>query len=133
MIASAVTIPILGRTNGAAYKIGSIAYYANTPSAVLAFFLLFFIAGLRWCWIGRIRPYGPGRCRKCGYRLIWTRTSPVPERCPECGEATSAARPARRIPIARLLVDLPGVLAMLVPTGFVVMILLAFVGLLDFD
>ena len=132
-IASAVTIPILGRTNGVAYKIGSIAYYANTPCAVLAFFLLFFIAGLRWCWIGRIRPYGPGRCRKCGYRLIWTRTSPVPERCPECGEATAVPTRGRRISIARRLVDLPGVLAMLVPIGFLVMILLAVVGLLDLD
>ncbi|MCP4795648.1 MAG: hypothetical protein GY885_05760 [Phycisphaeraceae bacterium] len=56
-----------------------------------------------------------------------------PQRCPECGEATSATRPARRISIARLLVDLPGVLAMLVPIGFLVMILLAVVGLLDLD
>ena len=39
----------------------------------------------------------------------------------------------RRISIARRLVDLPGVLAMLVPVGFLVIILLAMVGLLDLD
>ena len=132
-IASAVTISLLARTNGVAYKVGSITDYANSPCALLTFFLLIFIAGLRWCWVGRVRAHGPGRCRHCGYRLDWMETGAEPQRCPECGEATSAARPARRIPIARLLVDLPGVLAMLVPTGFVVMILLAFVGLLDFD
>ena len=132
-IAIAVTIPLLGRTNGGAYKIGSITYYANTPCAVLTFFLLFFVAGLRWCSIGRIRPYGPGRCRTCGYRLVWTETSAVPERCPECGDATAVKTRGRRITIARRLVDLPGVVAMLIPVGFIVMILLAMVGLFDLD
>ncbi|MAC74407.1 MAG: hypothetical protein CMJ22_02320 [Phycisphaerae bacterium] len=132
-IAVAVTIPILGGTGGGTYKVGSLTYYANTPCAVLTFFLVIFIAGLRWCWVGRIRAHGPGRCRHCGYRLDWVEAGAEPQRCPECGEATSATRPARRISIARLLVDLPGVLAMLVPIGFLVMILLAVVGLLDLD
>jgi hypothetical protein len=132
-IAIAVTIPLLARTNGAAYKIGSITYYANSPCAVLTFFLLFFIAGLRWCWIGRIRPHASGRCQQCGYRLDGAETGPEPPRCPECGEAVAAPPRRRRIPVARRLVDLPGVLAMLIPVGFILIILLALVGLLDFD
>jgi hypothetical protein len=47
--------------------------------------------------------------------------------------ATAVPTGRRRISIARRLVDLPGVLAMLVPIGFIVIILLAVVGLLDLD
>ena len=86
-VAIAMTRPLLGRTNRAAYKIGSITCYANTTCAVLTFCLPFLIAGLRWCWIGRVRPHGPGRCRPSGYRLAWTGTSAAkrPQRRREAG------------------------------------------------
>ena len=130
----AVTIPFLAvaLTNGGTYQIGSFAYYLNTDGQ-LVFLLAIFIAGLRWCWIGRLRAPDPNRCLGCHYRLDGLDTDETPKRCPECGLKGSTVPAGRRIPIARLLLDLPGVLAMLFPIGIIVIILLGILGLIDLD
>jgi hypothetical protein len=58
---------------------------------------------------------------------------PGPRQCPECGAAASGSTGRRRVPIARVLLDLPGILAMLLPIGLAVMLMLAMLGLLDLD
>ena len=128
----AVAIPFLGRSSGLTYQIGSLAYYANTYG-LLVFLPAIFLAGLRWCWVGRLRPRDPNRCGQCSYRLDWMNAEPGPRHCPECGAAASGSTGRRRVPIARLLLDLPGILAMLLPIGLAVMLMLAMLGLLDLD
>ena len=128
----AVAIPFLGRSSGLTYQIGSLAYYANTYG-LLVFLPAIFLAGLRWCWVGRLRPRDPNRCGHCNYRLDWMNAEPGPRHCPECGAAASGSTGRRRVPIARLLLDLPGILAMLLPIGLAVMLMLAMLGLLDLD
>ena len=131
-IAIAVTIPILGRTSGGAYKIGSITYYANTYGLCI-FLPAIFIAGLRWCWIGRMRSAAPNHCLRCGYHLEGAVSEAGVQCCPECGADQSTAGKRRRIPLMRLLLDLPGILAMLLPIGLAVMLMLAMLGILDLD
>jgi hypothetical protein len=128
----AMAIPFLGRSSGLTYQIGSLAYYANTYG-LLVFLPAIFLAGLRWCWVGRLRPRDPNRCGHCNYRLDWMNAEPGPRHCPECGAAASGSTGRRRVPIARLLLDLPGILAMLFPIGLAVMLMLAMLGLLDLD
>lgn len=131
-IAIAVTIPLLGRTNGGAYKIGSITYYANTYGLCI-FLPAIFIAGLRWCWIGRIRSAAPNHCPWCDYRLDGVVSEAGLQCCPECGADPSTAGKRRRIPLMRLLLDVPGVLVMLFPIWVFGMLILATFGLLDLD
>ena len=130
----AVAIPFLAVTlsTGGAYRIGSVTYHLNTQGPIV-FLLATFIAGLRWCWIGRLRASDPNRCLECHYRLDHLNVDERPRRCPECGRRASTMPASRRIPVARLLVDLPGVLAMLFPIGIVVIILLSILGFIDLD
>lgn len=130
----AVAIPFLGVTlsTGGTYRIGSFTYHLNTQGPIV-FLLATFIAGLRWCWIGRLRAPDPNRCIGCHYRLDWLNPDEMPQRCPECGRNASRMPASRRIPVARLLLDLPGVLAMLFPIGIVGLILLSILGFIDLD
>lgn len=127
----AVAIPILAQSNGP-YRIGSVTFYANTYGPPLFLGAIFF-AGLRWCWIGRLRPRDPTRCADCNYPLDWLDPSRGPQRCPECGADASAQWPRRRLPLSRLLLDLPGLLAMLFCGWVVTILLLAIFGVIELD
>jgi hypothetical protein len=124
----AVVIPILGQSNGP-YRIGSVTYYANTFGLPI-FLAAILFAGLRWCWIGRLRPGDPTRCGHCDYPLDWMDSARGPQRCPECGGDASAKR---RVPLSRILLDVPGVLAVLFPILVVAMVLLAMLGVIELD
>lgn len=128
----AIAIPFLAQTGGGVYKIGSITDYANTYGLCI-FLPAIFFAGLRWCWVGRLRSAAPNRCPQCDYRLDWMTPESGPRCCPECGADPSAAGKRRRIPLMRILLDVPGVLAMLFPIGLFAMLVLAMLGLLDLD
>lgn len=86
----AMAIPFLGRSSGLTCQIGSLAYYANTYG-LLVFLPAIFLAGLRWCWVGRLRPRDPNRCGHCNDRLDWMNAEPEPRQCPECGAAASGS------------------------------------------
>lgn len=138
--AIAVTIPVLGNNGGVPYKIGSVTYYANTygPSV---FLLSIVFAGLRWCWIGHLRPRPKNRCGSCGYPTTGLAGTDSITRCPECGAEASLvaglARPAGAsgvfsgVPLARWLIDLPGLLALLFVGYVVVILILLASGLID--
>lgn len=138
-IAIIVVIPFLGRSDGP-YKIGSITYYANVYGPWVMLFAIVF-AGVRWCWIGHLRPRGANRCARCGYPTTGLDESDPTSRCPECG-ADPATRqgPTRRslfretfggVSILRWLLDLPGVLLLLVPVYVIVMLVLIIYGVID--
>jgi hypothetical protein len=133
-VAVAVAMPLLGRSSGP-YAIGSVTFYANVlgPWIFLAAILF---AGLRWCWIGRIGPRAANLCGRCGYPLDRLAAASGPPRCPECGTLASASAtghriPLRQIPPLRLLLDLPGVLAILFPPFIIGMLVLGLFGVID--
>jgi len=130
-VAIAVAIPILAQSKGP-YRIGSVTYYASTYGPPL-FLAAILFAGLRWCLIGRLRPRDPSRCGQCNYPLDWLAPSRGPQRCPECGADASARQTKRRVPFNRLLLDLPGLLAVLFTICVVAMLLLAMLGVIELE
>ncbi|MHC5211792.1 MAG: hypothetical protein ACYTG2_13820 [Planctomycetota bacterium] len=105
-LAAAIAIVFLGSHSGT-YRIGSVTYYANTYGPPLFVALLLF-AGVRWCWIGR-----PG--------------------VGDPAQRTSGRFPFARLPIARLLLDLPGLLVAGFAAWIVVMLVLGTFGVIDLD
>ncbi len=140
-IAIAFLIPILGRTGGEPYRIGSLTYYANSCGGILLWLAAIFLAGARWCWIGYLRPRDPSLCGRCGYPAAGLDDRDPSSRCPECGaDAATGRRPPPRwslreslrgVPIARYLIDLPGILLMLYPLGGIVAAVLMIFWVID--
>jgi hypothetical protein len=79
----------------------------------IVFGVLLAIAGVRWCWVGRLRGPRPDRCGGCGYAMTGLDPSDELVRCPECGADGRERRATRPVPLGRVLLDLPGVLAFL--------------------
>ena len=77
------------------------------------FGVLLVVAGVRWCWIGRIRSPRADRCGRCDYQMTGLDPSDSTVRCPECGADGRQRRASRPVPLARVLIDLPGVLVAL--------------------
>jgi DNA-directed RNA polymerase subunit RPC12/RpoP len=138
-IAGAIAIPYLGRTAGP-YRIGSFTYYFQHFSPFLWLALVMF-AGFRWSWIGRMRPRDRGACPRCGYRLDGLDARDPAARCPECGTDAAtrrmlAARPSLRrtfdgLTLARALLDLPALLAVLLPVLLVTLLVLMIFGFIE--
>jgi|GEM_PF-905560 len=111
-----------------AYRIGSLSYYLNAygPLIVLA---AIGVGGVRWCWLGHLRPREDGRCAECGYPTGGFADSPPNARCSECGaDATVQRTPTvrswlresfRGVTVARVAIDLPGLLIL----GFLALVL----------
>jgi len=74
----------------------------------IPFGVLLVVAGIRWCWVGRVSSARGDRCGGCGYSTIGLDPA---GRCPECGAEARERRNLRTIPVARVVLDLPGVLA----------------------
>lgn len=140
-VAVAMVIPLLALVNGSeAYRIGSFTFYLNTygPLTMLA---ASFIAGLRWCWLGHLRPSDARRCAICGNPLAGPGDSQLDARCSGCGaDATTQRTPTPRswiresfhgVRIARLAIDLPGMLLLLYPLFVLVMVILMLFGVVD--
>lgn len=79
----------------------------------IVFGVLLAIAGVRWCWVGRLRGPRPDRCGRCGYAMTGLDPADDSVRCPECGADGRERRMTCPVPLARVLLDLPGVLAFL--------------------
>jgi hypothetical protein len=140
-IAIAVAIPYLGRSNGA-YAVGSVTYYAST-CGLPVFIAALFVAGFRWCWVGRLRPRAADRCERCGYPTTGLGGGDAEACCPECGARVALLRSAASrsrlresiagVPLVRFLLDLPGLLLMLFPIWIVVTVVLMVAGVIDAD
>lgn len=110
------------------YRIGSLTYYLNAYGPLVMLAAMGF-AGVRWCWLGRLRPGKEPRCAGCGYLIGGFADSPSDARCSECGaDATVRRTPTvrswlresfRGVTIARLAIDLPGLLLL----GFLALVL----------
>ena len=95
---------------------------AASPSVLATF-----VAGVRWCWIGRMRPRREGCCG----------------RCPECGTGFAASHPGTQrsgflrrfegLTFLRALLDLPGLLLMSYPAFVVTLFLLVILGVIEID
>ena len=109
-------------------RIGSLTYYLNAHGPLIMLAAIGF-AGVRWCWLGHLRPCGKQRCACCGYLIGGFADSPPNPRCSECGaDATVQRTPTvgsllresfRGVTIARVAIDLPGLLLL----GFVAFVL----------
>ena len=135
-VAVAVAIPLLGWSDGP-YRIGSVTYYASMLGLPV-FLAASLFAGLRWCWIGRVGRRAANLCGRCGYPLDRLAAAGGPPRCPECGTVASTSTTGRRVPFReippiRLLIDLPGVLAILFPLLTVGLVVLAVIGVINID
>ena len=138
-LAIVIAIPLLGRSDGP-YPIGSITFFANVfgPWVVLAAIAF---AGARWCSIGHLRPRGRDGCGRCGYPTAGRAAGAAAGRCPECGaepsdqaserDRSTLRETFRGVPIARLLLDLPGLLLLLVPPYVIAMAILILFGVID--
>jgi hypothetical protein len=135
-IVIAAVIPFLGQSNGP-YRIGSLTYYANTIGPPL-FLAAIAFAGARWCsigwcWIGWDPDRDRTHCGHCDYPLHWMESVHGPRCCPECGTDVSSPPTRRAIPLPRVLLDVPGLLAVLFPLSLFAMMLLATLGMIEFD
>jgi len=124
------------------YPIGSLTYYLNAYGPLIMLAAIGF-AGVRWCWLGQLRPRDDRRCAECGYPTGGIADSPPNARCSECGaDATVQRTPTvrswlresfRGVTIAQLAIDLPGLLLL----GFVafvfVLITLVVFGVVPID
>jgi hypothetical protein len=124
------------------YRIGSLTYYLNAYGPLVMLAAMGF-AGVRWCWLGHLRPREDRRCARCGYPIDGFADAPPNARCSECGaDATVQRTPTvrswlresfRGVTIARLAIDLPGLLLL----GFVafvfVLITLVVFGVVPID
>lgn len=138
-VAGAILIPLLGRTDGP-YRIGSFTYYFQHFGPFLWLVLVMF-AGIRWSLIGRMRPRDRSVCPRCGYTLDGLVARDPDARCPECGTDAAtrrmlAARPSLRqtfegLTLPRALLDLPALVAVLLPFYLVTIIVLIVFGVID--
>jgi hypothetical protein len=124
------------------YRIGSLTYYLNAYGPLVMLAAMGF-TGVRWCWLGHLRPREDQRCAGCGYLIGGFADSPPNARCSECGADSAVQRTPtvrswlresfRGVTIARLAIDLPGLLFL----GFVafvfVLITLAVFGVITID
>lgn len=98
----------------ATVTLGSLAGWRAAPllwlerQGAIPFGVLVVVAGIRWCWVGRLTTSRGDRCGACGDSM---RGVDPAARCPECGAEDLQRRAARSVPVARLILDLPGVLA----------------------
>ena len=100
-------------------------------------------AGVRWCWIGRLRPRGANQCARCGYPTTGLDDSDPASRCPECGAGPDDRRTPtagasflasiRGASISRWLIDLPGLLGLLVAIFMFTMLMLIVFGIVVID
>jgi hypothetical protein len=107
----------------------------------LAWLACIMFAGIRWSWIGRMRPPSEPCCPQCGYRLNGHGTDEQPVQCPECGarghvrDPLTARSYLRRsmmgLTLGRVLIDLPLLLSILLPMWVVVMIVLMLLGVIE--
>lgn len=124
------------------YRIGSPEDYlllCGLPVWLLAMF----VAGARWCWIGRMRPRREDCCGRCGYPTRGLDPSDALGRCPECGTRFAASHPGTRrsvfrrrfegLTFLRALLDLPGLLLMSFPAYVVTLLLLVTLGVIEID
>lgn len=144
-IAVVMPIPVVAgaqNDSSGAYRIGSLTYYLNAYGPLVMLAAMGF-TGARWCWLGHLRPREDRRCAGCGYLIGGFADSPPNARCSECGaDATVQRTPTvrswlresfRGVTIARLAIDLPGLLLL----GFVafvfVLITLVVFGVITID
>lgn len=135
----AIAVPLLGRTDGP-YRIGSPTYYIQTLGPLVWLGAIMF-AGMRWAWVGRMRPRCGDSCARCGYSLdgLGARDPRTP--CPECGahgrarEVATVWSYARQsfagLTLARALIDLPLLIALLFPLWILVALALMLLGVID--
>ena len=109
----AASIPVLASIDvrGIARPIGE---FCNEYGPIM-FGALLVVAGVRWCWVGRLGAPRPDRCGRCGYAMMGLDQSDPAVRCPECGADGRERTAMRPVPLARVLLDLPGVLVGLRP------------------
>ena len=103
----AASIPVLASIDvrGIARPIGE---FCNEYGPIM-FGALLVVAGVRWCWVGRLGAPRPDRCGRCGYAMMGLDQSDPAVRCPECGADGRERTAMRPVPLARVLLDLPGV------------------------
>lgn len=112
-----MAIPLLWWSDGP-YRIGSVTDYASMLGLPV-----FLAANL---------------CGRCGYPVDRLAAAGGAPRCPECGTVASTSTTGRRVPFReipplRLLIDLPGVLAILFPRLTVGLAVLAVIGVINID
>ena len=140
-VAVTVTVPFLFQTDGSGFfRIGSLADYVNTFGPLIMLAAIAF-AGVRWCWLGHLRPRDARCCARCGYPIGDVDHSRSDARCPECGADPTIRRTAnacrwiresfRGVSLARLLLDLPGLLLLLIPVCAFLIVTLVIIGVID--
>lgn len=130
-VAIVVLIPLVARAvtdPSGTYRIGSLPFYLNVYGPFILLAAMTF-AGLRWCWLGHLRPRKGRRCARCGYPSPETATPAPDARCSECGADAIAQRTYtagsllrecfRGVTLGRLAIDLPGLLIL----GFLALVL----------
>ena len=144
-VAIVVLIPVAARAGtdpSGTYRIGSPVFYLNMYGPLVMLAAMVF-AGLRWCWIGHLRPRAGRRCARCDYPSPGTAPLARDARCSECGADAIAQRTHtagsllracfRGVTLARLAIDLPGLLLMAFAAFVVVLITLALFGVISID
>lgn len=144
-VAIVVLIPLVARAGtdpSGTYRIGSLTFYLNVYGPFVLLAAMTF-AGLRWCWLGHLRPRKGRRCARCGYPSPET-SAPAPDaRCSECGADAIAQRTHtlgslmrecfRGVTLGRLAIDLPGLLLLAYGAFVVALIMLFLFGLISID
>lgn len=135
-IAIAAATFFLARSSGP-YRIGSITYVASTFGPLVILLAMMFAAvrwcAIGWCWVGAPLDHDPSRCGRCDYPLVGLDVIRGLVCCPECGGDLGVPSNRRRIPLARAMLDLPGLLIVLGALALVALVVLAAVGVVELD
>jgi hypothetical protein len=144
-VAIVVLIPLVARAGtdpSGTYRIGSLTFYLNAYGPFVLLAAMTF-AGLRWCWLGHLRPRKGRRCACCGYPSPETAIPAPDARCSECGADAIAQRTHtlvslvrecfRGVTLGRLAIDLPGILILAYGAFVVMLITLVLFGLISID
>ena len=142
-LAVVIILPLIGSSFAPGpYRIGSFQFYVNAYGPTV-WLLAMFVAGARWCWIGRMRPRRENCCGRCGYPTRGLDPSDAHGRCPECGTGFPASHPGTRrsgfrrrfegLTFLRALLDLPGLLLMSFPAYVVTLLFLVILGVIEID
>jgi hypothetical protein len=140
-LAVVVTVPLMFQTDASGtYRIGSVAHFVSIFGPPIMLMAIVF-AGLRWCWLGHLRPRDANCCARCGYPIGKVHHAEGAARCSECGATSTIQRTAtlrtliresfRGVSLARFLLDVPGLLLLLLPLSIFVIVTLIVVGVID--